>query len=361
MNRKLLENTSCVVFCDRSIWKVLLTLGFALFCSQIRAENFCVLAGDYLELQAALSYSAQNAEDDLVMLQSGDYDIPPTFEIAYYPFPGEDNNLTIAGGYSEFLGDPCGGIISNDARQTILHGGKLIRLNLPDGTGSVALQTLMLSGVFNPEPYAAIRIYSAPTATGTVRVSNAIFAGNVSVGSSAIVIFNRASVLIENSLFYENATLSGLPTIHIVVNRPDDAFCVGIVHSTFTQNTSASSNVYITSNTCRAILVNDILWGNAGRDLELNGAIASVANVDVGNLSDLGNATTSGVVSQNPLFNSDLSLSDFSPLRDAGLLGGFLFANGNFDAFGNPRIDGANPDIGAVEISDVIFAHAFDW
>jgi hypothetical protein len=43
------------------------------------------------------------------------------------------------------------------------------------------------------------------------------------------------------------------------------------------------------------------------------------------------------------------------------VVGGFIFANGDYDAFGNPRIYGANPDIGAFEISDVIFAHAFDW
>lgn len=359
MTRKTLEHTFSVSRCDRPIWKVVLTLSLALFCSQIRAENFCVVAGDYLGLQAALSYSAQNAEEDFVMLQSGHYDIPPNFELGYFPLDGE-GNVTIAGGYEEFLGDPCGGLVSSDARKTILHGGKLIRFYLPDGAGSIALRALTLSGVFSPDSNAAITIDSSSLATGTLRLSNAIFAGNVSAGSSAIDIFNRASVLIENSIFYENATLSGASTISIHVYRPDNGYCVGVVHSTFSQNTSTSSNVKIFSSTCQTMLVNDIFWANSGGDLELGGAVASVANINVGDLSDLANATTSNVLSIDPLFNPDFSLSDFSPLRDAGLVGGFLFANGEYDAFGNQRMDGANPDVGAFEISDVIFAHAFD-
>jgi hypothetical protein len=109
------------------------------------------------------------------------------------------------------------------------------------------------------------------------------------------------------------------------------------------------------------MLGNDIFWGNGGGDLQLASSPTYVWNADVGDLNDFANAITSQAMSQDPLFNPDFSLSDFSPLRDAGVEGGFLFANGDYDAFGNPRIDGAHPDIGAFEISDVIFAHAFDW
>jgi hypothetical protein len=364
MNRNLRKTKPYVTVSYRhSIWNALLAFGFALVCMQVHAADICVLAGDYLGLQAALTTAAQNAEDDLVMLQSGHYYIPSTFGIAYSPT--DQHNLTITGGYTEFNSDPCGWSTSADARQTILDGGKGIDLRLPVGSGSVTLSTLTVTGVFNPGTagsHAAISIWGFAGTTGSVQVSNAIFAGNGNLDGAAISISSTASVMIENSLFYQNYTYSGLQVMDVWVDRPDNGPCVLIVHSTFTQNTT-DSRLSLSSETCMNLLANDIFWGNTGRDLDIvyTSTPALVTHVDVMNLSDLGNATTSQILSQDPLFNPDFSLSDFSPLRDAGVEGGFLFANGTYDVFGNSRIYGAKPDIGAFEISDVIFAHAFDW
>jgi hypothetical protein len=342
----------------RSGW-ICLALGLAFICPYVRAADICVLAGDYLGLQAALDTAASNNEDNLIMLQSGQYDIPGNVEI--HSTSAGPHDLIIAGGYTEFAGDACGGIISNDARTTVLNGGKRFNLWLPVGPGSMTLKTLTITGVFNASINEdAITVFGSANTMGSVRISNAIFAGNVSVGSSAISISSTNSVLIENSLFYQNDTLSGLPSIQTVVNRPDNGFCVAIVQSTFTKNTSASPNIYIASNTCQTLLANDIFWGNPGGDLQF-AAPVHIENSDVTNLSDLNGTFASHVLSLDPLFNSDLSLSDFSPLRDFGVLGGFFFDNGDYDVGGSTRIYGSSPDVGAFEIEDVIFAHPFDW
>lgn len=345
--------------CIRAVaWILLLVSLVTSISTHLQAAEICVIAGDVAGLQAALDVAAHNNEDDVLMLQTGYFDVPSSVELTYYPT--DQHDLTIAGGYREFQNDPCGGLISNDARLTTIHGGKTIHLYLPIGAGSISVRTLTIAGVFDPSSATAVSIAGADNTSGSVRVSNAVFSGNVSVASVAIFLSSASSVLVENSLFYGNATLSGMPSITATVYRQDSAFCMGIIHATFVDNVSTSRNVRIENDSCRALLVNDIFWGNPGGDLDLASS-ADAANLDLAEISDLDGATISDVLTLNPLFNADYSLSDFSPLRDAGLTGGFVFENGNFDVFGNPRTQNDRPDIGAIEISDVIFAHPFDW
>ena len=339
-------------------WILLLVALVTSISIHSHAAEICVVAGDVTGLQAALDVAAHNNEDDVLMLQTGYFDVPSSAQLTYYPT--DQHDLTIAGGYSEFQNDPCGGLISNDARLTTIHGGKTIHLYLPTGTGSISVRTLTIAGVFDPTSFTAVSIAGTANTSGTVRVSNAVFSGNVSVASVAIFLASASSILIENSLFDNNATLSGQPSIEATVYRQDNALCMGIVHTTFVGNISTSRNVQVENDSCMALLVNDIFWGNPGGDLDLASS-ANVANVDLTDISDLDGATISNVLTLNPLFNADYSLRDFSPLRDAGLTAGFIFENGNFDVFGNPRIQNDRPDIGATEISDVIFAHPFDW
>ena len=115
-----------------------------------------------------------------------------------------------------------------------------------------------------------------------------------------------------------------------------------------------------------AILANDILFNNSSGDIYFFfPAMTYLVNDDLGNLNEADNTTASDLISLNPLFNADFSLEDYSLLRDRGSDGDIVFTPGPFDVVGNPRTyyaghPGAHTDIGAYEIQDVIFVHAFD-
>lgn len=139
------------------------------------------------------------------------------------------------------------------------------------------------------------------------------------------------------------------------------ALCVAIVNSTFTGNFSSVAAVELYVPSCGALAANDILWGNPSGDIEIHFPDTTyLVNDDLGNLGEAANTQSSNLLSTNPMFNSDFSLCDASPLRDAGGDGSFIFSPGKFDVVGNPRVYGTHPDVGAYEIQDVIFANGVD-
>lgn len=102
-----------------------------------RAVAICVQAGDHVALQAALATAASDGDDDVIMLQAGDYVMPSSFLLDYEPST-EHHDLTIEGGFSAAGGNPCSSR-TTDARATVMDGG-LLRLKMIGGaTGSITL------------------------------------------------------------------------------------------------------------------------------------------------------------------------------------------------------------------------------
>jgi hypothetical protein len=168
---------------------------------------------------------------------------------------------------------------------------------------------------------------------------------------------------VKNSLFAENVSFAASSAIRVISQKTGFA-CALVVNSTFTQNSSSLSTLDVTTTpVCSPIVANDIFWGNAiGADVTVsNLSDAYFLSDDLESPSEVNGAHLGDLYSTNPIFKSDLSLSDFSPLRDRGYSGGGMFTTGDFDVYGNPRVyHGDAADIGALELQDVIFADNFD-
>jgi hypothetical protein len=140
--------------------------------------------------------------------------------------------------------------------------------------------------------------------------------------------------------------------------------CASIVNSTFAGNVAAQPSLYVINPNCLAIAANEIVWGSAASDVVFsNPAGTYLLSDDLSALGDATGAQAFDVVSVDPMFNPDFSLQDFSRLRDKGNPGGgaSLFTPGLFDVEGKERIHPAGlPDIGAFEITDMIFAGDFE-
>jgi hypothetical protein len=323
----------------------------------------CISEEDIVGLQAALSAAAGNGDDDLIQLQIGHYSMPSGFVL---DFPSaEAHGLTIEGGYSPNFGNDCGTPpASPDARLTVLDQG-LWRLHLASGAPSITLRGLTLQNTWSGDPtLAPIQIDADAAATGSIAIENAMLIGNSSVGTSAIYISAaKGAISLQNSLFVSNVTFAAINPIRFRSVR-NGSLCASIVNSTFADNVSAQPSVYVISPNCLAVAANDIFWGNAASDVVFsNPAETYLLSDDLSAIGDAMGTQAFDVVSINPMFNADFSLQDFSPLRDKGNPGGVgsLFTPGSFDVEGKERVHPAGlPDIGAFEITDVIFADDFE-
>jgi hypothetical protein len=328
------------------------------------AATFCVTAGDMSGLQSALATAAGNGEDDLIELQGGQYPMPASFLLEYNAIT-EHHDVTIEGGYGANIGDPCGTPPTfPDPRVTVLDGG-LWRAHLAVGVGSFTMRAVTVQNTFDIDPnHAPVEITAAPNSTGNITLENAIFSGNGSTTKPAIYLFSdQGAVLIQNALFDFNVSFSGQSAVRIGSLRAGGSICTSIVNATFTANTTSTAGIDVSTQMCFALAANDIFWGNgAGGDVQFdNPSNTYVEYSDLGDLAEAQNTQSSNLLSVDPLFLPDYSLHDLSPLRDKGSSGGFVFSPGSFDVVGNPRTYGTNPDIGAFEVQDVIFADGFDW
>jgi hypothetical protein len=322
------------------------------------AATFCIQAGDVVGMQTALATADSNGEDDLIELQAGTFLLPSNFQLYYSA--GEARALTIEGGYGEFFGNPCGLAPQfPDARQTVIQGGHIVWIE-SDPLASITVKALTITETIETNQLAVpVQIGGA----GSVALYNTAFFGNVSFDNPAIYLSVGHTLIIQNSLFAQNAAFANFSPIYIksTLNAPD-AICIEIIQSTFVENsTSAWAVTDVSTPSCRLVAANDIFWNPGSEDLHLwTPATAYLTNIDIKTVDDVANAQTSSIVSVSPSFKADFSLSDYSRLRNTGVIGVFAFSNGAYDTFGNPRIDGPYPDIGAFEIQDVIFADAFN-
>ena len=348
----------------RATWTLsLLFLAAYLHPGRVHADTYCVTAGDTAALKAALTFAESNGADDVIELQGGTYSLTSAETLRYYPNT-EQHDLTIEGGYSDFFGNPCGlAPASPDARGTVIDGGQL-ELTLPGGSGSITIRGITVSNAISSNQWPVpVAVGGLAGSTGNISIFNSMFLGNVSVSNQAVALGAvDGSLSIQNVVFASNGTLTGDYPVAISGFRMDpNALCVSVVNSTFTNNTSSGPAVGFTTPFCLAVVANDVFWGDASGDVEFGSpSMVYVANSDFGDLTEIANTNAVAVLNIDPMFNSDFSLDNASRLHDAGSKGGFIFTPAQFDAFGNPRVVGAMPDVGAYETQDDIFGDYFD-
>ncbi len=324
----------------------------------------CITAGDTAGLQAALAAAESNNDDDVIELQAGEYSMPINLPLSYSA-TNETHNLTIEGGYGDSMGNPCGASPATpDARQTVLNGGTLY-VHMA-GAGSFAMRSVTVQNTFSTDPtFPPVYIGGYIDFTGTVTIQHAMFLGNASTAKSAVYIFAAmGSLTVQDSLFATNETASATESpVHLGSLSTAGGVCAVITSSTFAGNSSGvAAGLDVYASMCIAVAANDIFWGSPLDAVRFEyPAWTYLANDDLDDLAEAANAAqATGVVSLDPMFYPDFSLHDLSPLRDMGTPGGFIFNLEPYDVAGNPRVYGDNPDIGAFETHDIIFADGFE-
>jgi hypothetical protein len=331
----------------------------------IRAATItCITAGDTAGLQTALSAAESNNDDDVIELQAGEYTMPVNFPLSYNA-SAETSNLTIEGGYGDSMGNPCGASPATpDARRTVLHGGTLYAHMA--GAGSFTLRSVTVENTFSTDPiFPPVYIGGYIDFTGTVTIQHAIFAGNASTAKSAVYIFAaKGPLIVQDSVFATNESASATESpVHMGSLSTAGAFCTLLINSTFANNSSgAAAGLDVHASMCIALAANDIFWGSPLGAVHFEDPQWTyLVNDDFDDLAQAANAAQAvGLLSADPMFYPDYSLHNLSPLRDKGNAGGFVFSLEPYDVAGNPRVYGANPDIGAFETFDLIFADDFE-
>ena len=215
--------------------------------------------------------------------------------------------------------------------------------------------------------------------SGSAIISGNIFGDNIAMSSSesdggGVTVFSQGSLEMVNNLFADNtASQRGAGAMIYLFSHENQ-----ITNNTFVGNSSTGTynpggslggGMYVIADRNEAVLniYNNIFWGNTAAAPSDSGADAYInddgLNDEVGCTIHLYNnnfssnltieivrgdhLTEGGNITGNPNLDSDYRLTSGSPCRDTGNNG----APGlpGTDLVGNPRIQGANVDMGAYE------------
>ncbi len=333
-----------------------------------QAATVCIDGGDSPTLEFWLNTMSNNGQDDEIRLRAGTFVVPPGSG-GFQFFSTEPNSLRISGRWNagcsstRGMGDTTlNGAAVERVMQLYSAAGDLTvqRLQFVNGRrtgsdGSAGLQvnglanfgrnvTVELNGFFNNADLDAgfdngSAALSAATENGFLRVRNNLFVNNAGGMASAAAIFLNGSA---SQAYITSNTASG--------NGGDGALTGGF---RIQVGTALSDSIFVSNN---------ILWGNSSPDLHIdNGAV--LYHNDFGQLTGTASVLSAGNVSIEPGFSGgapqSFRLGPASPLIDAGINaapGGLT----SVDLEGFTRVQGGAVDMGAYELSDVIFSDGFD-
>ena len=355
-------------------WKHLL-LSAAFVCNTTFAAQFC--ATNSAELQTHLDTAALNGQDDVIRLETGTYTDNYTYSSIQ---PGGDAfDLTLDGGYTQFMGTPCGRRQTLDPSATIIDAGNGGRGLFFDGRTGTSLHIFgigFINGVATTDPQnrgGAIKVTGCCSGDmAELTIDNALFMANTAEFDSALSASFVDFISVRNSVFSENhATAS--QAVSIVVAGTGSHF----INNTVVNNTAAGGGgagaYFAPSGTAEALVVNSIFWGNDNTDLRaLTLQPVYVYNSTVDQFSGQAEEYEANVAIA-PEFQAgplNFKLAPDSPLLDAGRepplpIITLPFEDDwdlpTFDYEGNDRILGQTVDIGAVETTpDRLFFNGFE-
>ncbi|MGA7296321.1 MAG: hypothetical protein WBW92_02260, partial [Rhodanobacteraceae bacterium] len=177
----------------------------------ISAAEFCVTNG--IELDNALADAATNGEDDTIKLHTGTYQAD-LFSFEYNAANvtgGDDNDLTIIGGYSDFFMNPCGQRVLDDPLLTVLDGNGSSRVLKIDtrAHGNVTVRLLaFIDGNASGSYGGGLYINALDGASGTITVERNVFDSNLARYGGGLSVASRSGgfglVRVVNNLFIHN-------------------------------------------------------------------------------------------------------------------------------------------------------------
>jgi hypothetical protein len=322
-------------------------LSGAAFCAApALAADHCIAAGDVGQLQQALDASAASAEDDVIRLEIGTYDVG--VGIDYVLAPGfRAGALRVLGGYSPGCAAQMGTTTPDD---TVLDGFNDASSDISLSNTGEALElsnfSLLRSRgliVFDQGrpchgPRAALRAHR-------LRIEDAQVGSN---GAGLNIASRCVSVRIENLIARRN-TGSGLSVFAVA---PDVR--VEVVHSTLTDNVTGFRYIGVAGTpTGMARVANSILRFNSGNDVAAPGARVSLGNTMF--LTFSGNVSSIGTIVGDPQLDADGRQTAGSIAINAGAhaIAGGMPRRG-FDTVIRPA--GEAPDIGAFEADPAALA-----
>lgn len=364
---------------------LLLTILTISLCSTAAmAEEFCVTTSE--ELQASLDAAEINGQADTIRIATGSYEVPATGGFAYdsaAPIGGDDEDISIIGGWTPFGNFPCGQLLSTNPFNTTLDGDNRYRV-LYVGTRSfsnITVKNVALINGFAPGngfSGGGLRARGLGDYVGDVLVENTALLGNEAHSAGGLQINGGDTIRVINNLIVANSAMIGGGGMDL---NSSNANGIYLINNTVLNNSidSTSSLVaggarIVANGSSEAFIANNILWGNPGRDLHLLGP--GEKHLFSNNIEDVfGDATNEeGNLSVDPQFNSGIlnfTLSDASPLVDAGRNPPvfapspppfeFLWNIPDFDLSDNRRIQGDRVDIGALEAApNLLFRDGFE-
>lgn len=352
------------------------------------AEEFC--ATNSLEIDDALTAAAVNGEDDVVKIAAGSYDVGiVSLEYAPAELPnGDDNDLTLIGGYSEFFGNPCGQRLVDDPFMTVLDAEglrRVLRIAAPEH-GSVTIRLLTFTGGNPPAGSygGGLEITAVDGARGTLTIERNVFVDNQARYGGGLSATSGAGgfgpLRVINNLFVNNhSPLNGNIAAANLSNLDDQGFTadsIWFTNNTVVSNTADTTESFATGGAqlygpVGRYVFNNNLWNNTGADLNVyapGGDDHDYQLVSNNFAARIGAEPTNAMnnLSVPPVYEGggffDYTPVRSSPLVDAGIdpppisTSWYLTP---YDLHPRDRVIGPAVDIGAYE-NDRIFANGFE-
>lgn len=348
-----------------------------------RAADFCITSSAGLEL--ALVVAQSNGESDVLRVASGTYDtINGGFE--YLADAGENFDLIISGGWSEFFGNPCGQQLQGPPN-TVLNGQLTDRiLEIRMGTsGDFELSRIRLINGFAADAArgGALSLRAETNYSGIMRIErNQFFNSEARLGGaieSSIVGTGSVQMHVVNNLFRLNRAREVGGAMDVFFSGGDAgvfqarlSFVNNTVVNNFSNGVDAQpiGGVRLSGDVPAKYIVNNNFWGNEGDDFWIFGSSTFELKNNNFETASFGPPTSqSGNLSVQPAYEPCQGLLCFtgvplpgSALHDAGLAPITLppWSAGSFDYRGLPRLNDQTIDIGAFESHALIFADRFE-
>jgi hypothetical protein len=351
-----------------------------------QAAVFC--ATTTAQLEFALDQADSNGQDDEIRIAQGTIAVPQTDSFSYEggsTFSGDDNDLTISGGWVPRLGNPCG-LLPPDAHafDTVLTGEDRERImqifvgNQSNVTISGITFTSAASLQEGRSPGGALYLGTAGEIAGTFTVVRSAFIANRANLSAAFYTSRSTTVRFMNNLVFANTSVSSSAAVGIVQNDENGVY---VVNNTILNNLSENDESYpraaglriFISGSSQALVANNILWGNDNADINYDGnGFFTARNNNIDRWIGLPDVNEDNI-SIAPMFESggffNFNLVPESPQANAGLNPPRIplpFFESNWslpesDLQGHPRLTNASVDIGAFETAqDGIFSDRFN-
>lgn len=330
--------------------------------SLAHAASFCVQTAG--AMQAALDAAAASPEADIINVRSSGL-VAPAQGFSYLPNNTPSNDLTIRGGYDPFcLTRSPGAKAIVDA--TGVTANQALRIQAQAATISISHMTFVnMPDNGDLEANAAVSINDLQ---GDVQIEASAFLLNDGIAGSALRVYAPGGMVrLLDNIFADNHTrqwavsIEGFPL-------PAGAVECEITNNTVTRNTSNDDGGLGLIYCNPAEVRNNVLWGNSGYDLGLEGdadnssyllAYNDIHHFSIGPATPVTQADTTDA---DPLFVGGAYVyypPPGSPLIDAGDPSTQI-ANNPFDYYENPRIQGGVIDLGAVEKKLAVFANGFE-